>query len=368
MQRFSFAAAACRLFLALGALGVSSLCATAAPPTIAVSAGGYYVWVDGMYDHVPLPKYSLGLHTDSNAGSPTIDYGAAQAFDPRLDGGGVRGAIGYMFPGSTVRIEIGGSYIGANGSTVQDSTYTTYLALPLQFLNGTLAPSAWACKASGPLIPCFINGNLGTDYTAWQFNGKVAADYNYGSVTLTPSGAIFGGISTAEQSLVQSFERIIYPFVPPGPLVVQTGSYSAVTRLRWTDIGARAGLDISAPLTPALTVALGGWVGLAERWTSLQGSDSGASSDGFYNAASTLSISDSKGVFLANAEARFVYRFNPMLALRGFAGLNYDGSVPGIASPTYGGYYFGPISPTTASIHYAHETSYYAGGGVSVTW
>jgi hypothetical protein len=65
---------------------------------------------------------------------------------------------------------------------------------------------------------------------------------------------------------------------------------------------------------------------------------------------------------------RIVYRFDPILALRGFSGLNYDGSVPG-----------SQVRPMVATVPpdlfhqplpacYAHETSYYAGGGVSVTW
>ncbi len=54
------------------------------------------------------------------------------------------------------------------------------------------------------------------------------------------------------------------------------------------------------------------------------------------------------------------------MTIRGFVGANYDGSVPGITNPTYTGSVNGPTSTTPASIYYAHETSYYAGGGLVV--
>jgi hypothetical protein len=57
-----------------------------------------------------------------------------------------------------------------------------------------------------------------------------------------------------------------------------------------------------------------------------------------------------------------------MVAVRGFVGLNYDGSVPGIANPTFAGLAGAPTSKSAASIYYAHETSYYAGGGVVAKW
>ena len=68
-------------------------------------------------------------------------------------------------------------------------------------------------------------------------------------------------------------------------------------------------------------------------------------------------------IFLANAEVGLAYNVIPALTLRGFAGLNYDGGVPGIAAPWNGPFVlFGPATP--ASIRYVSETSYYAGGGL----
>ena len=48
----------------------------------------------------------------------------------------------------------------------------------------------------------------------------------------------------------------------------------------------------------------------------------------------------------------------------GFAGVNYDNKVPGIADPVIGSGFF--PTPIPASIYYAHETDYYAGGGLNV--
>ena len=85
-----------------------------------------------------------------------------------------------------------------------------------------------------------------------------------------------------------------------------------------------------------------------------------------FNGTSAIATSDTKGVLLANAEASLAYNFSPMMTLRGFVGLNYDGSVPGITNPTFTGSVNAPTTTTPASIYYAHETSYYAGGGLVV--
>jgi hypothetical protein len=97
---------------ALAVLGVSGSAVAAdmvvpvykAQPA-AVSDGGYYLWVDGTYDRVKLPTYSLGFH-GLNAISD-VDSTNLQSFDPRSDGGGVRGALGYKVPGSSLRLEFG---------------------------------------------------------------------------------------------------------------------------------------------------------------------------------------------------------------------------------------------------------------------
>jgi hypothetical protein len=327
--------------------------ASKAPAAVATESG-YYFWLDGMYDKAILPKYDLGFHLGANA-APFTDQGSVSLFDPHLDGGGVRGGFGYKMPGTSLRFELGGSYVEAKNSLSQ-STVITNNALVAPLLVG--GPNNGAVCFAG--VSCTVASNLSTDYSTWQLNGKFAKDWKYGSFTLTPSLAVFGGNTRVDQTLSQAVA------IP----VNFTGGYTASTTEQWWDIGARVGLDVNAAVTNALTLGIGGWVGGAYRHTSLSGNDVGTDNAApvIFDGASTLSTSDSRGVLLANAEARFVYQFNQMLALRGFVGLNYDGSVPGIAGPTWTGTIVAPTSRTAASIYYAHETSYYAGGGVIGTW
>jgi hypothetical protein len=204
---------------------------------------------------------------------------------------------------------------------------------------------------------CTTAGTVSANYDAWQIDGKVAVDRKFGVATVSPSLAVFGGNTHNDQNLSQTFTQFF------GGAVFHTGTYSASTALRWTDAGARAGLDVSVPVTGALTFALGGWVGGASRTVSLSGSDVSHFSIGLFNGTSTVSAGDSKGVLLANAEVGLAYAFNPIVTLRGFGGLNYDGSVPGVVGPSIAGNIGTPTSRTPAGIGYAAETSYYAGGG-----
>ena len=187
----------------------------------------------------------------------------------------------------------------------------------------------------------------------------MASDWNFGTATVTPFLTLFGGTSRNTQSLSQTFAQF------DTGVLDNSGIYAANTSLRWTDIGARAGLDVSVPLTGAFTVGFGGWIGVADRHTSLSGSDSENDTFNFFTGASTISMSANKGVFLANAEGGLTYSVTSMLTLRGFAGLNYDASVPGVASPVFSGTAFAP-GAVPPSIVYVHETSYYAGGGAVV--
>jgi hypothetical protein len=98
----------------------------------------------------------------------------------------------------------------------------------------------------------------------------------------------------------------------------------------------------------------------------LDGSDVLTTSIVLGSRATSVSVSDDRAVFLANAEAGLSYKFNPNFTIRGFAGLNYDSNVPGISAPTFTGSAAVPGVGTAAGIAYSSETSYYAGGGVSV--
>lgn len=319
---------------------------------------GFYVWLDGMYDQVALPTYQLGLHAANN--SNLLDRGSAQKIAPHLNGGGVRGAIGYVVPGTGARFEFGGSYMNAKAS---DSNFTSTSAFGIgtQFINGSVG-SGYVCSPAVFFGRCDISGVLNTDCAAWQFNGKVAADRTFGSVKLTPFAAIFGGNTHAGQTLSQSFAYIDNAT----GVATATGRYSASTVLKWKDVGARAGLDVSVPVSAALAIGLGGWLGGVGREVSLTGNDSASDTFGFFTGSGALSSGDRKTVLLANAETRFVYKFTPLAALHGFVGLNYDGGVPGIATPSFAGSFADATSGPAARITYGSETSYYAGGGVTV--
>ncbi len=322
----------------------------------AVVTDNYYVWVDGMYERVNLPTYSLGM---KNIGSfPFPDSGAVQSFDPHLNGAGVRGAIGYLVPGSSLRLEAGASFVAADANQSQSGAVAPNVAL--QFLSGAFRNDGLNCNA----FACSVSGTLKTEYTAWQLNGKALYDWRFGAVAVTPSVAVFGGGARAKQTLSQSLTQIL----PATGAVLNTANYAANTSLRWTDVGARVGLDFAAAVSNALTLGIGGWVGVAERYTSLSGTDLGIATTALFTGNSAVSASATTGVLVANAEAGFAYKFSPTSTFRGFVGVNYDDKVPGITRPIYTGPVNAPTSLVPAGIFYAHETSYYAGAGVLVTF
>jgi hypothetical protein len=310
-----------------------------------------------VYQRVNLPSYSLGIHSVSSVASGLTDLGPAQRFDQNLDGGGVRGAFGYGLPGTSLRFEFGGSYVGANVS--QSNSASSAPFAEVQLLNGVSSTGAVDC--SGGFV-CTAAGALRTDYHAWSLNGKAETDWNHGPLTLTPSLALFGGNTHAGQSLSQLFN--LYD-AGTGALLVTT-RYTADTRLEWRDVGARAGLRLNSSLGGAISFTWGGWIGVASRRTSLSGTDLAFSNQGNQNdGASALAISDSRAVLLANSEASFTYRVTPAISIRGFGGLNYDGSVPGIRAPSFAGSANAKSSGPAASIAYASQTSLYGGAGLA---
>lgn len=357
MKKHLFAAAA--LAAMVGTSAFAADMPFKAPP-IAGASGNWYFWIDGMYENVRLPSYALGYHGFGD--TSFVDFGPAQSFNQTLNGGGLRGALGYTMPGSGIRFEIGGSYVSAKGSSSQTSTLANDAAPVL--LNGANPGSAivGALLCAGVQgFTCTAAGTVSSDYDAWQINAKVAVDRKFGAATISPSLTVFGGNTHNDQNLSQTFQQFL-----GGAPFSNMGTYSASTALRWTDAGARAGLDFSVPVTDALTFALGGWVGGASRTVSFSGSDVSRFSSPIFNGTSTVSAGDSKGVLLANAEIGLAYAFNPIVTLRGFGGVNYDGSVPGVASPSIVINVGGPTLRTPAGIAYAAEASYYAGGGLQV--
>lgn len=334
-----------------------------AAPAPVVSASGWYASVDGAWQSLNLPDYGLGFRQVNVA--PFTDAGPFQTFRPRVDGSQIRGAVGYVLPsasshtlfGADTRVEIGGLYGRASGTGTGTVAYTGG-GIVTQTLDGAGANSGWVCSATQI---CTTNSKLSTDYSNWQLHGRIAGDYRIGAVRVTPSLAVFGGDTRTDQTLAQ----VVRIGVAAG-----TPTYHASTSLRWSDVGARAGLDLKVDLTPRVTVGLGGWAGLAGRQASLAATDVAVDpiGGGLIGGASALSASANATPVVANTEAGVAFKWLPALTVRGFAGLNYDSKVPGVSSPSFTGAVAGVTSRIPAGITFHAETSYYAGGGITWTF
>ena len=337
--------------MAISAPAFAADMAVKAPPRAVVQqSGGFYVWVDGSYQSINLPTYDLGLRL-SGPGIAFLARDKAEIHDPRATGYGVNGAIGFIFPhgtfwGSNARIEIGGSYIDADGT--QSGLGPSNPNFIVQLLAG--ARLAINCTPT-----CQTTSALASDYAGWQVWGKTASDFRFGTITLTPSVAVFGGATRNRQTYSQQAVDV------GGPPFAR---YAVSSDLDWTEWSARLGLDAMAELGAGFALGLGGSVGTARRETSLSATDQFFTGATFFSSAITAEKSVTP--FLANAEASLIFRRDPTITVRAFAGLNYDNRVPGISTPTFTGPTGAPTSITAASIKFESETSWYAGGGVVV--
>jgi hypothetical protein len=339
----------------MGCLITSTFAGELKSPVKAVIAqnSGLYLWTDGSYQSIRTPTYDLGFRLVP-AGATN---GPAASFDPRVTGYGISGGIGFILPsgmflsniGTNARIEFGGSYVNAKASQAGaiSSPGTSVGALPQ--LNG-VTPFSTGCG-----LGCISTSSLSSDYSSWRANGKFLTDYRVNGVTLTPSLMLFGGKSRNNQTLS---DRITFVGV------ATFDQYDARTSLDWTDWGIRVGLSGSVAVTDWITFAAGGNVGLAARRASLTGSDSSFASiiPGVIN-VSSISTGQTTTPFLANAEASLAFRLARAWSLRAFVGLDYDSKVPGIAAPTV---VAGGGTSTAAGIKFQSETSYYAGGGLTI--
>jgi len=363
-------AAAGSVVVTAGAAFAADLPVKAPRTAVVASSDGIYVWLDGSYQSVKLPTYSLGFKA---VPFPSLtDPGPIDRFDPRATGYGFAGAIGYILPygtfspafGSNVRIEVGGSYVRADATQSGGSGPAAFGPVPpgsaarIQLLNGTLVSSGFNCNGE-----CSTTASLSTRYAAWQINAKVAGDFKLAALTLTPSVAIFGGETRDDQNFAQNLFNSRNPTF--------NSSYVASTSLHWTDWGARVGLDAKVDLTGWLTAGVGGYLGIADRSTSLSGNDAvplgpPGNLNFFGPISSSFTTSASTTAFIANAEASLIARSTPTATIRTFVGLNYDDHVPGISAPSFGGNLNALTSTTPSGIKYSAETSWYAGGGVTV--
>jgi hypothetical protein len=353
------------LALVAGPAGAADLPATPAykaPVAVAADTGGLYLWIDGSYQTIRLPTYNLGPATNVGMFPPLGSgvYGSQIInVDPRLNGAGVSGTVGYVLPrgtfwafGSNFRLELGASYVRATGTDSGAATYTLSPGGTYQLLNGGFMVS-YGCVGI-----CNSTSSVTTTYDSWQYDLKAAGDFKSGSLTWTPSLALFGGSSRNNQVLNNLTNNGFSPTL--------NDIYTANTTLQWRDLGARAGLDGTVDVTSSLAFGLGGFVGIADRHTDLTGSDSFSFSVGTFSGASAIAAGADQAALVANAQAKLTFRPMPNVSLVTFAGLNFDNSVPRIAAPRF----IGPFNfadPTIpASILRVAETSYYVGGGLKI--
>ena len=319
-------------------------------PAAIQSQAGPYIWVDGAYESIPLPAYNVGSQRAASV-VPLVLLGPIQSYDQRVTGASVAGGIGYVFPhgtfwGDRFRVELNAKITHATESQSGRNLATL-------IMRSNLAGAA--VSSSGP---GFLQlSNLSTEYQAWQTGLMAATDFRFGAVSLTPSVTVFGGRSY----VVQDFFEVSADLAGnPSPVE----SYSATSSLRWTDWGAKLGLDARTDLTPSFGVGLKGSVGFAARDVNLRASDAPGFVLSLFFPPATIDTDANTVPFLANAEASiFVKSPSSNAVLRVFGGLNYDSRVPGISAPVI----VSPVPGTPgipAGIKFEGETSYYAGGGL----
>jgi len=127
------------------------------------------------------------------------------------------------------------------------------------------------------------------------------------------------------------------------------------------------GLDGKVAVSQWLAFGLGGSIGVAHRHVDLSAADA-VSAGGPAIATSAIAASRTLTPFLGNAEARmFLTPWSNNVVFKGFAGINYDSKVPGISSPAFDSAFPAPgTNVRPANIKTEAETSFYAGGGVTV--
>ena len=349
----------------LGALagGAASAQAVNVPPrfvsqTAPVSGSGFYIWADGTYQSVGLPSYDLGWRRYTPA--PTTDRGPRQTHEPRADGFGSAVAIGYILPHGTIafgeraRIELGGKYV--SGTATNAATDPATGGIALQYVGGII-PVVVPGLALQNCSNCTVSSTLSSEVAAWQLHAKAATDVKALGVTFTPSVALFGGGARNAQSFSQTMGN---------PAV--TYSYVANSSVRWTDWGGRAGLDAAADLADWLSMGVGGTLGWARRSANMSADDAAVFpfAVGTYLQGSTASASATTTSLVANAETNLLIRMRSNIAMKLFAGWNYDSHVPGISAPRFWIPFPVGEQQTPSSLKFEAESSYYAGASLAV--
>lgn len=330
-----------------------------------MSTNGIYLYVDGSYQSINLPSVeNFGYRT---LFFPPGNIAATEKHDPRADGVGVRGALGYVFRdgafpisfGSNQRIELGGSYVKANGTSSATTSAADFPMIAYN-LNGIVPLGAGSAGCGG--ATCSTPSTLTSDYRAWDIFLAGKSDFKTGLLTLTPSLTLVSGKGRTQHGLAQQLlaDGAPYPFLSGG------NTYNMNAVLDWNDWGAKIGMEARYDVNAWLSLGLGGTAGWASRSASLTASDSLLFPGHIGPLTSSLAGSADTTAFLGSAEANVVLRPNRNISIKGFAGLKYDSRVPGIAGNQFSPGVF--ESGTPARIKFESETSYYAGGGLTVAF
>jgi hypothetical protein len=268
--------------------------------------------------------------------------------------------------GTDARVEVDGHYAHTNASQSQTTAVGTFGVYP-ELLGGTVANNGWLCGTS--TFSCPTTSALTAQFTAWQLTAKAESDFHLGTITVTPSVALIGGEGDNNEGLRQNLTQL-----DSGAPNGNFQDYSATVKLHWRDIGGKVSLNGGVPVTPWLSLSLGGSVGVVDRDAHLSGND-------FFNSnvpltapqtnplASSVSGSDNTAAFMSTFEASVNVTPLPGLLFRGFAGLNVDSGIPGVTTPSYTG--SEALSPATiisvpAKVKFSSETALYIGGGAVV--
>jgi len=337
------------------AIAAESAGAQAMRQTTAADSGRAYVWMDGSYQSISLPSVA-NFGVQGLLPATTTPVGS-EKHDPRLNGYGVNGGIGYVFApgifsplwGSNVRIELSGNYVRADGTSFSESAPVTNVNLTALPLTG-VAFGVTGCGGS----TCVTRSSLSSDYTAWTIDLKTKSDFRSGAWTVSPSIAFVAGRADTSQRLAQQtfLDGALYPLV----------GFDMNAALKWTDVGAKLGLETRYDFANGLSAGLIGSAGLVHRAASMSADSSillgvpGPRLSAVQDSRSTVPL-------LLNLEARVTARVMPNVTAKGFVGLTYDSDVPGIQAPQ------SLVSAgIPAQIKFDAATSYYAGGGLNVSF
>lgn len=340
------------------AIAVEPAGAQATRQATAPDSGRAYVWMDGSYQSIGLPSVA-NFGVQGLLPPALVVPGGSEKHDPRLGGYGVGGGIGYTFAhgvfsplwGSDVRVELGGSYVRADGTSLSQSAPVTNVNLTALSIAGEVVGVA----GCGGTI-CFSQSVLSSDYAAWNIHLKGKSDFRSGQWIVTPSIALIAGRGETSQHLVQQ----TFANGAPYPLL----GYGMNAALNWTDVGAKIGLDTRYDFLNGFSAGLIGSIGVAHRSATMS-ADTSILFSSLVPKLSAIQDSQNSAPVLANLEARLTARLMPNMTAKGFAGVNYDSSTPGIVAPQ--GSLLSPTG-TPARIKFDSTTSYYAGAGLSISF